>query len=222
MENDKKVNLYVFPGQGADARLFTHLNLPKNYSVHPISYPRPEKGTTMTGYAKLLSQQIDTSEDFMLLGVSLGGMLATELAELLNPRKIIVVSSAKSKFELPIRYRFQNKLPLYAAFSPQIIKQGAKMLQPLVEPDRKKEAQIFISMLNDKDPVFMKRTIEMIVNWDRETYDKRIIHIHGDSDHTIPIRNVQYAYKIEGGSHMMMLTKGEELSEIITQILSYP
>jgi pimeloyl-ACP methyl ester carboxylesterase len=169
-----------------------------------------------------LSQQIDTSEDFMLLGVSLGGMLATELAELLNPRKIIVVSSAKSKFELPIRYRFQNKLPLYAAFSPQIIKQGAKMLQPLVEPDRKKEAQIFISMLNDKDPVFMKRTIEMIVNWDRETYDKRIIHIHGDSDHTIPIRNVQYAYKIEGGSHMMMLTKGEELSEIITQILSYP
>ena len=38
----------------------------------------------------------------------------------------------------------------------------------------------------------------MIVNWDRTRYSEQIIHIHGDKDHTIPIKNLEYDYLIEG------------------------
>tara|TARA_Y100000768_G_C23733642_1_gene566046 strand:- start:121 stop:357 length:237 start_codon:yes stop_codon:yes gene_type:complete len=75
-------------------------------------------------------------------------------------------------------------------------------------------------MLDAKDPAFLKRTIAMILEWDREEYPNEIVHIHGNKDSTIPIRNVNYNYLVEDGSHMMALTKGKEISEIISAILS--
>ena len=59
----------------------------------------------------------------------------------------------------------------------------------------------------------------MIINWDRKTYNEKIIHVHGTKDHTIPIRNVKANYKVAKGSRMMTLTRGEEINEIIKFIL---
>ena len=55
-------------------------------------------------------------------------------------------------------------------------------------------------MLRDKDPKFLSRTIGIIIKWDRQTTNKDIIHIHGNKDHTLPIKNVKYDYLIENGS----------------------
>ncbi len=74
-------------------------------------------------------------------------------------------------------------------------------------------------MLKAKSKKFLKRTSIIILEWDRVTYRDDIVHIHGNNDHTIPIKNVDYDYLIEGGSHMMMLTKGDEMSELINRIL---
>ena len=59
----------------------------------------------------------------------------------------------------------------------------------------------------------------MILEWKRETYSQNIIHIHGDLDKTIPARNVAFDYLIEDGSHMMVLTRGDLISELLNQIL---
>ncbi len=211
--------IYLIPGQGADSRLFKNLTLNFEYEKHYIKYELPEKGSTMRDYAIQLSNQIDRSRKIILIGCSLGGMLANEMIEFLDPEKVIIIGSAKSRKELPIRYRLQKYFPLYQLISGTIAKKGALILQPIFEPDRDKEEEIFVSMLKDKDPLFLKRTIHMIINWDRENYDERIVHIHGDKDNTIPIKNVNYDYKIKGGSHVMTLTRGEELSELINQLL---
>jgi hypothetical protein len=74
-------------------------------------------------------------------------------------------------------------------------------------------------MLNDKDPDFLKRTAAMIIQWERNESREDIVHIHGDNDHTIPIRNVDYDYLIEDGSHMMVYTRADEISDLINKIL---
>jgi len=98
-------------------------------------------------------------------------------------------------------------------------KKGAQLMQPIVEPDRNKEKETFKAMLKDKDPDFLRITIDMILNWKREDYSDKIIHIHGDNDKTIPHRNVKYDYLIENGSHMMTLTRGEEISSLVIKLL---
>ncbi len=76
-------------------------------------------------------------------------------------------------------------------------------------------------MLKSKDKIYMKRAVDMIINWQRDLYDSSIIHIHGEDDHTIPIKNVKATITIEGGSHMMTLTRGEEIGVLICEQLSF-
>jgi pimeloyl-ACP methyl ester carboxylesterase len=211
--------IYLIPGQGSDYRLFKNLQIDSRFEVRDISYCIPDENMTLPEFARELSIQIDTSQPFILIGVSLGGMIATEIGEFMNPKKIILISSAKCRDELPKRYKFQRSFPIYKMISGGLTKKGAKIMQPIVEPDRNREKETFKSMLNDKDPEFLKRTVKMILEWERSDYRSDIIHIHGDNDNTIPIRNVKYNYLIKNGSHMMVLTKGAEISNLINEIL---
>jgi esterase/lipase len=216
---EKKTTLYLIPGQGADSTQFANLRFDDQFEVKNVKYFTPEKGWRMDDFARALSAQIDTSKKIAIIGVSLGGMLATEMADFLEPEKIIIISSAKHRKELPGRYRFQNVIPFYKIFPARAIKRSAKYAQAIVEPDSKNDREVFVTMLENKDPDFLKRTIKMIIGWKRETYSKEIIHIHGDSDNTIPIRNVHYDYLIPDGSHMMVYTRASEISTLINKIL---
>ena len=118
------------------------------------------------------------------------------------------------------KYRFQQKVPLNRIIPAAWYRGGALLLQPIVEPDRNKEKETFKRMLKSKDKVYMKRAVDMIINWQKETYNENIIHIHGDKDNTIPIKNVKPTLTIEEGSHMMALTRGEELGKLIVEQLS--
>ena len=163
MKKSKNTIVYLIPGQGADLRLFNNLNIDSAFEIKHVQYFTPEKGLTLQEYSKQLSSQIDTTQEFVLIGVSLGGMIATEMAEFLSPQKVIIISSAKNRKELPLQYRFQKNIPLYKLLTPNLAKKGALIMQPIVEPDRNKEKETFVQMLKDKDPVFLKRTIEMII-----------------------------------------------------------
>ena len=68
----------------------------------------------------------------------------------------------------------------------------------------------------------MKRAVDMIINWDRTSYSNQIVHIHGDNDHTIPIKNIHYDYLVDEGSHLMMITRAGEINQIISRILKEP
>ncbi len=217
--NNSKHVVYLILGQGSDYRLFENIDIDSSFEIKHISYSIPQEQISMSAYARILSEQIDTSHSYSIVGVSLGGMIATEMSDFLNPEKVIIISSAKSRKELPVRYRMQKVLRLYKLIPGKIAKGGAKILQPLIEPDRNKEKETCKRMLEDKHPEFLRRTIAMILEWNRISYSERIIHIHGDNDRTIPIRNVTYNYCISDGSHMMVLTRGKEISEIINTIL---
>lgn len=212
--------IYCFPGQGSDRRIFDSLDIDPKYKIKVIEYGTPNKHSTMNSFAKQLAGQIDTTQEFILVGVSLGGMICVELNEILNPKRTIIISSAKNRNELPTRYKFQKVIPIYKLFPGFVLLAGAKMLQPIVEPDRKKNKKTFKSMLNSKNSVYMKRTVSLIINWDRKENTKHIYQIHGRSDHTLPIKKIKKpTYTVDKGSHMMTLTRAKEISDMLNTVL---
>ncbi len=216
----QKTKIYLIHGQGSDARLFSKLTLNAAFDTFCLNLPVPAKGTNMQSFAQQLILKIDTSGPFILIGVSLGGMVAAELNDILHPLQTIIISSAKNNNELPKRYKFMRAFPLYKLFPAGFLKASSFIMQPLVEPDRKKEKAIFKNMLRKKDKHFLKRTIPMIVNWDKKCNNgKALMHIHGTKDHTIPIKNITESIAITNGSHMMVLTQAELISEKINEIL---
>lgn len=213
--------IYCFPGQGSDARIFDSLVVDPSYKLKFIDYGTPEIGMSMKDFAKQLVDKIDTTQGFLLLGISLGGMICTELAEIVHPEKTIIISSAKNRNELPMRYKFQRTIPLYKLFSGRALLRGAKILQPIVEPDRKKNKATFIKMLGSKNPEYMRRSIHLLIHWDRETNQGKIYQIHGTHDHTIPFKRITSPdVVINSGSHMMTLTRASEVSIALNSILT--
>ena len=213
------MTIYLFPGQGADKRIFGSLQFDPSWRIKHIEYKTPAKGMSLAAFSKEIAGEIDTCEKFILIGVSLGGIICAELAEILNPEKVIIISSAKNSKELPFRYRFQKIIPLYKLLPPVVFLAGAKFLQPIVEPDRNKHKATFKSMLDKKVPLYMKRTIDMIINWERTSNIKKIIHVHGDNDHTLPINKIKVDYIVKNGSHMMTLTRAREINVILKSII---
>lgn len=214
-----QTHIYLFPGQGSDNRLFSKLKFDNRYIVHHVYYPIPQKGLRLNEFAFQISKQIDTSQNNIFIGVSLGGMICSELTDMLHPQKTIIISSAKCRKELPIRYKFQKYVPINKLIPAKVVYWGAKVLQPIVEPDRNHEKETFKSMLSSKSPKYLKRTANMIINWNKTAFSDKIIHIHGTNDHTLPLRYLQTNYIIKDGSHMMALTKGDEINELILKIL---
>lgn len=214
-----KTNVYFIHGHGSDHRIFDKIILDSSFNRINVQMPNPEKKETIKSYAIRLVPQIDTTKKFILIGVSFGGMVCTELTDLLKPEKTIIISSAKCRKELPGLYRFQKFVPFNKIVPKGLVKLGAKLLQPIVEPDRRRNKDIFKAMLRDKSPVFFKRVSNLLVNWERKEYNPDIIHIHGSKDHTLPVRNINADYIIKGGSHMMTLTKGEEMNTLILSLL---
>ncbi len=215
----EQTNIYLLSGQGADERLFKNLVFDEQYCVNYIEYTTPTFETSLKEYACTLSKQIDTSQPYVLLGVSLGGMLATEMCDFMSPQKTIIIASAKNTNELPRTFNFQKKVPLYKLVGRRNVKWGARFLQPIVEPNRRFESETFKAMLKDKDPEFLLRTIPMIMKWERTQSCQEIIHIHGTKDNTIPAKNVKCDYIIEGGSHMMTLIQSAKVNAILDAIL---
>ena len=217
----QKTTIYCFPGQGADKRLFDSIRVDSTlFELEFVEYGTPEYSMDMKSFAWSLIDRIDTTKPYILLGVSLGGMLCVELTERFNPEKTIIVSSAKNTNELPYMYRFQKKVPLYEFLPKKILYEGAKIMQPLMEPDRNKNKETFKSMLSEKDPTYMERTIALIINWERETNTKKVYQIHGTNDRTLPLRFIQNTdFVVENASHMMTLTHGREVSRILKYIL---
>lgn len=218
-----KHTLYLIPGQGSDYRVFDSLKIDSAlFDTSQVHFIHPMRKENMHHYAVRMAAQIDTSKAFSLLGVSLGGMISSEMMTFLSPEKVIIVSSAACREELPNQYRFQRLVPLHALVPAWLVKKGALFLQPIFEPDRKKHKTTFVSMLKDKDKRFLKRTVRMIIRWEKETCDSAIYHLHGNNDHTLPIKHVAADKIIDNGSHMMMLTRAHDLNPLIEAYLKAP
>lgn len=208
--------VYMIPGQGADERLFKDIRL-ENCEMIILRFLVPVKNELLPEYARRMAGQIDTMKPFSIIGVSMGGMIAVEMSKFLHPQKVVIISSAKGRDELPLRYRFMSHVPIYRLFPGRFLKRMANIVRPIVEPESKQNTPVFKAMINDKDPEFMQRSIHMIVNWKNTDKPSNLIHIHGTKDRTLPLRNIKDAVEVKGGGHMVTLVRANEISTLLNE-----
>jgi len=75
------VNVYFISGMGADGRLFKHIRLPEGFRMNFVDWIEPGREETIPAYASRLAEHMDTTRPFVLVGVSLGGIMSVEIAK---------------------------------------------------------------------------------------------------------------------------------------------
>ena len=209
------LRLYLIPGTGADERLFQALDL-RGYDTVNVRLPVAGPRETMAAYAaRVAREQIDTTRPFAMVGVSLGGMVATELAEQLSPEHVVIVASAKTRRELPPGYRLARYLPLYRIVGGRTVRWFTKRLQPVVEPMAEPQRDLFVDMIYAKDPRFLQRAVGLMVRWARTEAPAGITHVHGTEDKTLPYRHVAPDLVVRGEGHMLTYSRPEVVEWVL-------
>ncbi len=213
------LRLYLIPGTGADARLFHRLDL-SAYDTVNIRLPVPTRNESLPAYAaRIAAIQIDTTAPFAILGVSLGGMVATELADQINPEQVIIIASAKTCHELPPGYRLARYIPVYRVVGGRTMRWFTKLGQPFMEPMADAQRELFIEMIYAKDPKFLQRAVGMMVRWERDHAPAGITHVHGTLDRTLPYRHVAPAVTVYDEGHMLTYSCPELVEEVLAGVL---
>ena len=214
------MKVYFISGLGSDRSMFKYIRLPEGYTEEHLDWISPEKNESLQNYAARLSSSIDLSSPFIIVGLSLGGMLAVEISKQFSPVKTILISSIPCRDHLPVYFKIIGKLSIHKMVPVSVIKRVALMKRKFTS-ERSADKKLLSDAIRNSDPVFIKWGMNAVLNWTNKLPPQNYIHIHGSRDEVLPIMFTKPTHIIKGGSHLMVFTKARQLNSIIAEVLSW-
>lgn len=214
-----KIQVYFVPGLAAGKEIFRNIVLPpEEYECHFLEWLIPEKEATMESYAQRMAERVSV-EGAVLVGVSFGGVVVQEMSHFLNLHKLIIISSVKTRKELPGHIKLARTTKAYKLLPTSLVTSVEDFTSLAIGPKSKKRLRLYNEYLSVRDKVYLDWAIEHMVNWKRTEVDPNVVHIHGDEDAVFPVKHIQDAIIITGGSHVMILNKGSKITELLVSII---
>lgn len=216
--NSEKTQVYFVPGMAAGGEIFRNIRFPKEkYETHVLEWMIPEKNESIEAYAKRMAARIKAPNP-ILIGVSFGGVVAEEMSFFLNLKKLIIISSVKTRSELPRRMRFASATKAYKLVPTSLVLSVEDLTKFSIGPRSRKRLSLYQQYLHVRDKGYLDWAMEKMVTWNRNEKLKNVIHIHGEKDMVFPIKYIKDCIVIEGGTHIMILNRGREISRKLLDI----
>jgi pimeloyl-ACP methyl ester carboxylesterase len=209
--------IYLFSGLGADERVFQLIDF-SGFEIAHVQWIKPHVHETLENYVQRLSEKI-TSTRPTFIGVSFGGIVALEMAKLIETEKIIIISSVKTHVEIPFCFRLLAPLKLHRIIPDKFFKKPNSTNYKLFGCENKQSKDLLNEILHDTDPRFLKWAIDEIMRWKNEYVPKNLIHIHGTADKIFPHSSIKCDIRIENGGHFMVFDKAREITEVLRPLL---
>ena len=210
------MKVYLLPGVACDRRLFAGFKL-QGLNVEVIEWPVISPEHSLADIAGMISDRIDRESDHVLVGVSMGGMVAQELAMITRPRKVILISSITGPHEWPPllhvsrRFRLHNLITDLTMRSTWPIRQWWNKGDPKI-------AKVLFDMAVKQTAQQIRYCAGAILRWPGAKYEGELIRIHGDRDTLLPLR-FPVDHVVRGGSHVMMISRPNEIARLVQQEL---
>ncbi|MDP5169691.1 MAG: alpha/beta hydrolase [Bacteroidia bacterium] len=217
IDSNLRKKIYIFSGLGADESVFQRLDF-SGFSPTFIKWIPPQDHEPIEQYASRLLDQIPTVNP-TLIGLSFGGMMAVEVAKLIDTEKVVLLASAKTKREIPLYYRIAGQIGLDKLLPVRLLKSSGFLTNWFFGANHSSDKQILKQILLDTDPVFLKWAIRKILSWSNQTQIKNVVHIHGTSDRILPVNFVTCDLVVKNGGHLMTWNKAEQLNEMLRKHL---
>lgn len=214
-----KIHVYLMPGMAASSSIFERIKLPEEvFEIHLLEWFMPEKKETLQNYAKRMAENIKHDE-VVLIGVSFGGILVQEMAQFVNPKKVIIVSSVKSNKELPRRMKIAKTTKAYKILPTSLLENVESLVKYAFGDVIKSRLKLYETFLSMRDKRYLDWAIEQVVCWERTEIDPNVIHIHGDADEVFPSKNIKEFINIKGGTHIMILNRFRWFNSNLPEII---
>ena len=213
--------LVLIPGLGTDERLFE----PQREAFPDLWVPPwllPHDKESLADYAARMAEVISAREPFVLGGVSLGGMIAYEIARHIKPRAVILISSCRKR--QGIRGFFRTTGHLWPAIPSSAFKIAKILSLPALRMFGKLtpvQRQACAKMFSEMDSRFMHWAVWAILNWNPVPLEQTPVYqIHGAWDQIIPAKCVTPDELIPDGGHLINLTHADAVNAFIKNAIA--
>ncbi len=210
--------IFLIPGLGADTRVYNNIDL-NEHEVTCVDWIEPHEMDTLTTYAQKLIHQYRITPNSVVIGNSLGGMIAVEIAKIIPLEKVILISSIKTIDEEPGYFAFYRSVPVYKLLPGKLFTSMGFMLKPLLGKMNDADAWLFSDMLKHSSPKFLKWGMRAALAWDNKIVPANLCHITGDEDRIFPVKRIKNATIVKGGSHSMIFNKAKDINKLLKRIL---
>ena len=217
--NQHIIHVYLMPGMAASPIIFEHIKLPEDqFKIHWLEWIMPKPKEALTAYAQRMAAKV-VHENAVLLGVSFGGILVQEMGAYLKLRKLIIVSSVKTRYELPRRMRIARFTKAYRLAPTRLAQNVEALAKYTFGKTVKRRVELYKKYLSVNDKAYLDWAIEQVVCWDRELADENVLHIHGTNDAVFPIKYITNCKPIKGGTHIMIINKYKWFNENLPKLI---
>jgi len=214
----EKIPVYCVPGLAAGVNIFEFIKFTEAFEMHTISWKMPKKNEPLKDFSKRMAIEVK-HDNAVLIGVSFGGIVAQEMSAFLNLRKLIIISSVKSKLEMPVRLQVLKSTKLYKLIPTTLIGKIKRWEQLVYGDVAKKIAVAYQKYLTVTDKDYLDWAIENVLEWNQEIPLKNVIHLHGDNDQVFPIDNIKNCIIVPNANHAMILRRSKWFNEHLPKLI---
>ncbi len=211
---------YFISGLGADKTAFQNL---EDFGTTKIMIDwisnRPNE--SLYDYAARIIEKYGITSDDILAGLSFGGLVAQQIADILKPDYVILISSFRTKDDLKIQFSSGLKLKLHKLMPEMKSEFIGTIVANYLNSGTSQSKSALKAMLSSTDMKLMKWSLEKIYEQNNPlAIDVKKYSLIGSIDRVVKPWKIESTYIVEGGSHFMVYDKAEEISDIIRGIVN--
>ncbi len=227
-KSNNPLKAYCLPGLGTDHRIFQNLipQLPFE-EVEFLDFREDLliPGEGIEGYTERLAAELQAAGKFredqppILVGLSLGGFVAVELAKRLPHQKLILISTIKHQKERPWVLQLGKMLPLYNLMPVWLSRRLPPWASRLTGVTDGPGYRLYRKMLEGWTGPMFRWARHAAVHWENQELPQDALHIHGTNDHIFTHRRIDANFYIRKGTHYMVMDRADEIAALIRQEL---
>lgn len=211
--------VFMIPGMGADSRIYQNIKT-DGYEQVLVDWFEPDKNDTIASYAQKIKERYGITDGDIVIGNSLGGMMAMEISKMLRLKKTILISSIKTINEAPWYFRLFRTLPVYKILPGWLITHSTRVARYVVGNIGKHHMNLFTDMLHKSSVRFLKWSMQAALYWNNQIIPENTFHIVGDNDRIFDHHRIKNAAIVQGGTHIMIFDRADEINQWLTTVLA--
>jgi hypothetical protein len=213
MKSSEELNYYLIPGMGANRRLYENYQLPGK--IHHLEWEYVEGAQTLADYARHAAQKIQTSNN-IIVGSSMGGMMAVELSRIVRPMLTILISAPTGRHQFPISLKMLDLLGIHRALKPNALFKLSKLCDTFMGFKTTEQREMFYEMMQSNGPDFLHYSVRAVLGWkNTHSPDGAFVQIIGDRDTLFDCRKIPGSIVLQGSGHFSTFEKSAEICSII-------
>jgi len=206
--------LYMFAGMNRNTRVFRkQLQAIPNSIIVPL--PQPNKNESLNHYALRVVESVRFDDNPFLVGISFGGIVALEVAPLVNARCCFLISSIRSPDQLPPAFRFFRLMSFKAERTLQAVSITAAAIPHVLRtPSTTRLANI-----RGINGAWHRWAISAVLRWkpNPAIASVPILQLHGQRDTLFPARYVRADIVVPDAGHLLPITHSQIVNELLVR-----